>query len=115
MLATSTCETNLGDLWDTWRDQHGIPGPLLEMYRRHGDRPGVKCETCQNFDRGERDDMDCDEWDERCEVLSCDICPFYEGPPGPRCVSYDKYTHWSAEWIACGAYRGPGPGKVADA
>jgi hypothetical protein len=79
----------LTDLWDTWRDQHGIAEQLLEMYRRYGDKPSYKCQSCKQLLR--TDDDDRFYW-----------CRLYGSSPYASLV-----LAWDPDWTACGAYDGP--------
>ncbi len=64
----------LGEQWDEWALEHGIPLPLLEMYRRHGDKPGYTCRSCRYYDN----------W----------ICEQHG----------NGQILWDPDWVACGAH-----------
>ena len=112
MLAGSI---DIGTAWDKWRETHKIPAALLEMYRRYGDRPGLRCETCRQLARDGDDPNNCDDWDERCELIDCDECPLRDTTasklycelhrPSERYVG--NVADWNPKWAACGAYDGP--------
>lgn len=96
----------LSDQWDAWRDAHGIPEPILEMYRRHGDKPGFCCADCDFLDDGVRNPEECDDYDARCEVISCETCPLHVDEAHPAvCTQYKGQVVWDQTWTACGAYR----------
>ncbi len=104
----------LAQRWDKWRDAHGISELILEMYRRHGDKPGYKCEQCERLNGG----VQCEDYDPRCDFIDCKYCPLHDFDADPYwCELYSPSpyaTAWDPAWTACGAYDGPEPMRPKD-
>ncbi len=98
LIATESPRT-IGELWDDWARVHGIPLPLLEMYRRHGDRPGRICGTCDALVvSGCQGDDDCDS-DSECSVCFRGLF---------NCLEHGGNAIWNRSWVACGAHHAEG-------
>ncbi len=82
VIKTSTKPKTLSEQWDAWREAHGIPEPILEMYRRHGDKPGYKCGECENRSKTHG-----------------------------GCWEHGGAIWFDPNWTACGVYDGPEPAK----